>query len=66
MTIAVCDMHSEGTEGQVIFWNCLNKVMERNGVPHPNFKGFMCNSPQANFNAVHIVYGSGDPSVVMV
>ena len=66
MTIAVCDMQTEGTEGQLIFWRCLNKVMDNNGVPNPNFKGFMCDSAQANFNAVRIVYGSGNPSVPMI
>jgi hypothetical protein len=66
MTIAVCDMQTEGTEGQMIFWNCLNNVMKDNGVPNPDFKGFMCDSAQANFNAVRTVYGSGDPKVPMV
>ena len=66
MTIAVCDMQCEDTEGQVIMWRCLNRVMEKNGLPNPNFKGFMADSAQANWNAVRIVYGSGDPSVKMI
>lgn len=66
MTIAVCDMQSEDTEGQVIMWRCLNRVMERNDLLNPNFKGFMADSAQANWNAVRIVYGSGDPSVKMI
>ena len=40
--------------------------MEKNGLPNPNFKGFMADSAQANWNAVRIVYGSGDPSVKMI
>ena len=32
---------------------------------NPNFKGFMADSAQANWNAVRIVYGSGDPVVCM-
>ena len=64
-TIAACDMQTEGTEGQLIFWRCLNKVMEKNGMENPYFKGFMCDSAQANFNAICIVYGSGNPSVPM-
>ena len=55
MTIAVCDMQTESTEGQLIYWHCLNKVMNKNGIPYPNFKGFMCDSALANFNAVCIV-----------
>lgn len=66
MTIAVCDMQTEGTEGQMIFWNCLNNVMKDNDVPNPNFKGFMCDIAQTNFNVVQIVYGSGDPKVPMM
>ena len=30
-----------------------------------NFKGFMCDSAQANFNAVKVLFGSGDPKVSM-
>jgi hypothetical protein len=36
------------------------------GVPNPNFKGFMVDNAQANWNIVWIVYGSGDPSELMV
>jgi hypothetical protein len=38
----------------------INKVMVNNGLPHPNFKGFMIDSAQANWNAICIVYGSSD------
>jgi hypothetical protein len=31
----------------------------------PNFKGFMADSAHANWNAVQIVYGSGNPKVPM-
>jgi len=34
--------------------------------PKSNFKGFMVNSAQGNWNAIKIVYGYGDPSVKMV
>lgn len=57
MTIAVCDMQMEVTEGQFIFWRFLNTVIDNNGIPNPNFKGFMCDSTQTNFNVVRIVYG---------
>jgi hypothetical protein len=36
------------------------------GVHNPNFKGFMASSAQANWNAIQIVNGSGDPSEPMV
>jgi hypothetical protein len=41
-------------------------VMVKNGVHNPNFKGFMANIVQVNWNAVWIVYGSGDPNELMV
>ena len=66
MSIAVYDMQSEDAESQKLFWQSLNRVMERHGVPNPNFKGFMVDSAQANWNAVRIIYGSGDPIVKMV
>jgi hypothetical protein len=40
--------------------------MANNGVPNPNFKGFMVNSTQANWNIVRIVYGSEDANEPMV
>jgi len=44
----------------------LNKVMLKKGVPNPNFKGFMVDIPQANWNAMWIMYGSGDPSEYII
>ena len=60
MTIATCDMQSEDTEAQLVFWKNLNLVMEINGVAAPNFKGFMADNAQANWNAVRILYGNGN------
>ncbi len=40
--------------------------MANNGVPNPNFKGFMVDDAQANWNVVRIVYGSGNASDSMV
>ena len=65
MTIAICDMQSEDAEAQELFWTQLNTVMRENGVDTVNFKGFMADSAQANWNAVRKVYGSGDPRVCM-
>ena len=65
MTIAVCDMQSEDCTAQVLFWRNLNSVVQRHGVDDIQFKGFMADSAQANWNAVRIVYGRGDPAVRM-
>ena len=40
--------------------------MNNDDVPNPNFKGFMCDTAQANFNALRIVYKSGNRSVPMI
>jgi hypothetical protein len=66
LIIAVCDMHSKDTEVQQLMWIKLNEMMLKHGFPKPNFKGFMVNNTQANWNMVKIVYGSRDPSVRMV
>jgi hypothetical protein len=65
MTIAVCDMQSEDTTANCIMWRELNDLMAKNGVENTNFKGFMADSAQANWNDIRIVYGSGDPKVPM-
>ena len=65
MTIAVCDMQSEDCTTQVLFWRNLNLVLRRHGVDDIEFKGFMADSSQANWNVVQIVYGGGDPIVPM-
>jgi hypothetical protein len=65
MTITICDMQSEDTKVQCIMWREFNDLMAKNGVENTNFKGFMADSAQANWNVVRIVYGSGDPKVPM-
>ena len=65
MTIAVCDMQSKDCTAQVLLWRNLNSVVQRHGVDDIQFKGFMANSAQANWNTVQIVYGGGDPTVPM-
>jgi hypothetical protein len=47
-------------------WTKLNEMMLKHGFLKPNFKGFMVDSAQANWNAPRIVYGSRDPYVKMV
>ena len=65
MTIVVCDMQSEDCTTQVLFWRNLKSVVQRHGLDDVQFKGFMADSTQANWNAVRIVYGGGDPTVPM-
>jgi hypothetical protein len=40
--------------------------MANNGVPNPNFKGFMVDNAQANWNVIRIVYGNKNESELMV
>jgi hypothetical protein len=65
MTIAVCDMQSEDVAAQMVLWKNLNDVMAKHGVPESKFKGFMADSAQANWNAIRMIYGSGDATIPM-
>jgi len=44
----------------------LNEMMLRHEFPKPNFKGFMANNAQANWNTAKFFYGLGDLSMKMV
>jgi hypothetical protein len=66
MTIAVCDMQSEDVPAQSVIWKNLNALMAQHGRNKVNFKGFIADSAQANWNVVRIIYGSGDASEKMV
>jgi hypothetical protein len=65
MTIAIY-MQFEDTKVQPIMWKKLNNTMFKHGFPKPNFKGFMVDNMQANWNVVIIVYDSWDANVKMV
>ena len=65
MIIAVCDMQSEDAAAQMVLWKNLNNAMARHGVPSPKFKGFMADSAQANWNAIRVIYGSGNATIPM-
>ncbi len=39
-------------------WTKLYEMMSKHEFPKPNFKIFMVDSTQANWNAIIIVYGS--------
>jgi hypothetical protein len=66
MTIATCEILSDEVNSQKLMWLALNNVMERNGVPNPYFKGFVADGDDANWMAVRIVYGNGNPNRKMV
>jgi hypothetical protein len=66
MTIVVYDMQSKDTKVQWLMWTKLNETMLKHGFPKLNFKGFMDDSAQANWNTIKIVYGSKDPFIKMV
>jgi hypothetical protein len=52
MTIAIYDMQLEDTKGQCIMWREPNDLMAKNSIENTNFKGFMADSAQANWNAI--------------
>lgn len=41
-------------------------MLEKQGLKNPNFKGFMVNNVQENFNVVRIVFGFGDAFISLV
>jgi hypothetical protein len=47
-------------------WTKFNQIMLKHGYVKPNFKGFMVDNVQANWNVVKIVYNSSDAIVRMV
>ncbi len=47
-------------------WFSLVRVLEKHGVTNPNFKGFMDDSAQANFNVVWRIFGVKDPTIMML
>jgi hypothetical protein len=65
MTIVVCDMQSESFDAQQRLWLSMIDILEKYGVQNANFKGFMCDSAQANFNAIRTIFGFGIPSEPM-
>jgi hypothetical protein len=65
MIITIYNMQSEDAVAQTVFKKNLNDVMAKHGVPEPKFNGFMANSVQANWNAIRVLYGSGDATIPM-
>jgi hypothetical protein len=65
MTIVVYNMQSKDAAAQMVLWKNLNDVMARHNIPKPKFKGFMADSAQVNWNAVKVIYDSGDATIPM-
>jgi hypothetical protein len=49
-------MQFEEAEAQRVMWTKLNVTMMKHRFYKPNFKGFMANNTQFNWNAVKMVY----------
>jgi hypothetical protein len=49
-----------------MMWTKLNETMVKHIYPIPNFKGFMVDNVEANWNFVIIIYSSRDMNVGMV
>ena len=64
LPIACRNIQSEDGVTQIVFWKILKSVMTKNGVPNVNFKGFMVDSAQSNWNAVNTTYGDSDPKSI--
>jgi hypothetical protein len=47
-------------------WKKLNETMLKHGFPKPNFKGFMIDNSQVNWNVIKIIYGSKDSFIKIV
>jgi hypothetical protein len=52
MTIVICDMQLKDVDSQVLMWRALVKFMKANGVHMPQFKRFIVDSVQANYNVL--------------
>ena len=52
MTICVCDMMCEMANAQEQMWISMLALVKCHGIKNVNFKGFIANSAQANFNAI--------------
>ena len=65
MTICVCDMMCKMADAQEQMWLSMIDLLNWHGVENVNFKGFMANSAQANFNVVRKIFGSEDRNIPM-
>ena len=63
MTICVCDMMCKMADAQEQMWLSMLALLKQHRLEDVNFKGFMANNAQANFNAVRRIFGSGDKNI---
>jgi hypothetical protein len=62
LTISCCDFQSENKDAQVLFWQNLNHVMARHGIPHPNFIGSWPIVPKPIGRCLHCIWFRGSQS----
>jgi hypothetical protein len=65
LTIAICDMQYEDVDSQMLMWNAFVKVMNKHSAQNVNFEIFMIDCAQTNFNAIIMLFGSGDLKVMI-
>ena len=65
MTIVVCDMQSEKENAQEHIWLLMLTVLEKHGINSANFTGFVSDKAQTNFNIMRVIFGSGNPTILM-
>jgi hypothetical protein len=49
----------------MLMWNAFIRFMKENDVQNVNFKRFIANYAQTNFNAIITLFGSGDSKFPM-
>ncbi len=59
-------MQSRDTKVQCKVWRKLEVIALKKGITNLNFKGFMANNVQVNWNAIWIIYGTRDLVVKIV
>ena len=66
MTIYVCHIMYKKADAQEQMWLLMLALLTRwHGFKNANFKGFMVDSVQANFNAIRKIFGSDNKNIPM-
>ena len=65
MTICICDVMCKMVDVQEQMWMLMLALFRRHGLENVNFKGFMVDSAQENFNAIRKIFGFGDKNILM-
>ncbi len=67
LIIIICDMQFDDLDSQVFMRSSLTRLVKKVGrIENVNFKGFMANDAQTNFNAMRRMFGFGDPTIPMI